>query len=261
LKKQAFIRSLETFLASGQITMKGQRELAAHYIHYFRKTDIAADRKYDFWKMEAYLPQLMLDGFMDLLSSEDRVTASIREQLREETSHLMLGDPSKIGAIPATDQVLWIQSIDGILRGVGIHEITCAKVEAMFTAEIRMVELAFRRFVQEVFCTGLYEVINSGTSSGMHATFGADRDTPTTLRTFVSAGRIMFTFACEGVLGEDSITFVGTEDDPLLLSAGLQSVDTSLATALQMFDTVRSCWPAEPEQQAASFTVGGVLVV
>lgn len=259
MKKHAFIRSLDSFVGSGQLTMKGQQALAAHYINYFRKTDIAADRMYDFWDMEAYLPQLMLDGFMDLLISEDHVTSHIRELL-EELTGLVLGDPSKIGAIPATDQVLWIQSIDGILRGAGVHEATCSKVEILFMAEIRMVELAFRRFVQDVFSCGLFEVINEGTAAGMSGTFGTDLDTPTALRTFMTAGRIMFTFACDVGSQEESITFVGTEDDPLLLGAGLQSVQTDLATALKMFDTVRTCWPADSEVQAACFTTGGVAI-
>ncbi len=260
MKKHAFIRSLDSFIASGQLTMNGQQALAAHYINYFRKTDIAADRKYDFWDMEAYLPQLMLDGFMDLLNSEDRTTAHIRGLLEEQTG-LVLGDPSRIGAIPAMDQVLWIQAVDGILRGAGVHEVTCSKVEMLFMAEVRMVELAFRRFVQDVFTLGLFELINEGTTAGMSGTFGADLDTPTTLRTFMTAGRLMFTFACDVGGHEESITFVGTEDDPLLLGVGLQSVQTDLATALKMFDTVRTCWPANSEAQAACFTAGGVAVL
>lgn len=259
MKKHGFISSLDSLIASGQLTMRGQQPLAAHYINYFRKTDIAADRKYDFWDMEAYLPQLMLDGFMDLLNSEDRVTAHIREQLEEQTS-LVLGDPSRIGAIPATDQVLWVQSIDGILRGAGVHEVTCSKVEMLFMAEVRMVELAFRRFVQDVFSSGLFELINGGITSGMSGTFQDQGDTPTTLRTFMTAGRIMFTFACGVGSHEESITFVGTEDDPLLLGAGLQSVQTDLVTALKMFDTVSTCWPADSEAQAGCFTAGGVAL-
>lgn len=258
MKKHAFIDDLVNFLTSGQLTMKGQRQLATHYIHYFRKTDIAADTKYDFWDLEAYLPQLILDGFMDLLVSDDPVTATIREQL-EGDDHLMLGDPSRIGAIPSMDQVIWVQSIVGMLDGAGVHEATRNKVEALFMAEIRMVELAFRRFVRDVFASGLFEVINGGTTSGMSGTFQDRGDTPTTLRTLMTAGRTMFTFACGVGSHEETITFVGTEDDPLLLGAGLQSVQTDLATALKMFDTVRTCWPADSQAQAACFTEGGVV--
>lgn len=235
--------------------MTGEEHLLAHYVHYFRKTEIAADTKYDFWNLEAYLPQLMLDGFRDLLVSEDPVTARIREQLESEPL-LQLGDPSLIGAIPVADQVLWIQTVDGILRGVGIHEVTCSKVEALFMAEVRMVELAFRRFVQDVYSAGLFEIISGGATSGMSGTFGTERDTPTTLRTFMTGGRTMFTFACDVGGNEERVTFVGTEDDPLLLGANLRSVQTDLATALKMFETVRSCWPSASEAQAACFTAG-----
>jgi hypothetical protein len=259
MKKPEFVSALSTYLARRQFAMRGEEHLLAHYIHYFRKTEIAADAKYDFWDLEAYLPQLMLDGFRDLLVSDDPVTVRIREQLESE-SILQLGDPSLIGAIPASDQVLWIQTVDAILRGVGIHEVTCSKVEALFMAEVRMVELAFRRFVQDVFSAGLFEIINGGTSAGMSGTFGTDLDTPTTLRTFMTGGRTMFTFACDVGSHEESITFVGTEDDPLLLGAGLQSVQTDLTTALKMFDTVRTCWPSGSEAQAACFTAGGVAV-
>lgn len=259
MKKPEFINSLVDFLMQGKITMRGQRQLAAHYINYFRKTEIAADTRYDFWDLEAYLPQLMLDGFMDLLVSDDPVTAAIREQLEEEAL-LMLGDASRIGAISVTDQVLWVQSIDGMLRGAGVHEATCNKVEMLFMAEVRMVELAFRRFVQDVFTSGLFEVINEGTTAGMSGTFGVGPDMPTTLRTFTTAGRLMFTFASDVGSHEESITFVGTDDDPLLLGAGLQSVQTDLATALKMIDTVRTCWPMNSEAQAACFTAGGVAV-
>lgn len=65
----------------------------------------------------------------------------------------------------------------------------------------------------------------------------------TELRTFITAGRIMFTFA-RRKKGE-SVSFIGEEGDPLCLSAGLQSVQTDFRTALDIIEDVIKHWPQD----------------
>ncbi|MEK7508239.1 MAG: hypothetical protein AAB568_00065 [Patescibacteria group bacterium] len=87
------------------------------------------------------------------------------------------------------------------------------------------------------------------------------------MRTFISAGRVMFTFArrkkgktvYQGFHGEeiarlpyreDSVSFVGEDGDPLCLSAGIQSVHADLKTALDIIEDVIKHWPADAQKQA-----------
>jgi len=108
---------------------------------------------------------------------------------------------------------------------------------------------AFIKFTDQVFSRGLFEVINACNRRGMSGNFGS-----TQLRSFVTAGRLMLTFARPGEPQEQSVSFVCTDDDPLGLGAGAQSVYTDLPTALDMLAEVATHWPADRHAQSAAFT-------
>jgi hypothetical protein len=65
----------------------------------------------------------------------------------------------------------------------------------------------------------------------------------------------MITFARKiGRGGEElSVTFVGEDKDPFLLSAGLQSCYAGLRDALDMIEDVVSRWPADTTLQQKRF--------
>ena len=85
----------------------------------------------------------------------------------------------------------------------------------------------------------------------------------TELRTFICAGRRMFTFARridkskdsyfkkDGELycNEDSVSFVGEDHDLRCLSAGIQSIQADFRTCLDMIEDVIKNWPTEIDEQ------------
>lgn len=132
-----------------------------------------------------------------------------------------------------------------------------------FMAQDTVVVQMIHRFDAEVYQGGLFEVIQNCTASGMSGTFGQ-----TSLRSMVTAGRVMFTLA-RRIDGETvyrdhegkeierlpyrevSVSFVGQDGKEYKYEArfGIQSMHTDLATTLSLFSDVFTNWPKDKKDQ------------
>jgi hypothetical protein len=261
MRKRDLIASLEQFASrkgDNSPNWKGQRVFAKFFIHYLGKLHIPNDEKYDFYQIEPHLPELAVDAFEQLRASDDGEVVRFRREYESEVGQ-EVPNLTDLGASNILDQTLTVQAILGYtlrdVTGVGWIE---HKIDAYCNAQKYVLQQTFDKFLRSVYRQGLAEIVDKCNKSGMSGKFGE-----TELRTFVTAGRIMFTFARridreksgyyeeEGKLfcNEWNVSFVGEDGDPLCLSAGIQSVYADFRTALDMIEDVIKQWPPDSKEQ------------
>ncbi|HUY05394.1 MAG TPA: hypothetical protein VMV62_01615 [Candidatus Paceibacterota bacterium] len=237
---------------------KGQVAFASFLVYYLKNLNIPSDEKYDFWNIEPYLPELMVDAFEQLRMSKDEQVAQFRKQYEEETGH-EVPNITDLGASNILDQGSAIQTTLGfMLKDVTGQDWIEHKIDTYCNAQKYVLQQTFDKFLRLVYRRGLADMIEKCNKKGMSGKFvGID------LRTYVMAGRIMFTFAKRidtskdsyykkgdnVVCNEHSVSFVGSDDDPLCLSAGIQSVRTDFRTALDLIEDVIKWWPQDIKEQ------------
>jgi hypothetical protein len=132
------------------------------------------------------------------------------------------------------------------------------QIDTYCNAQKYVLQQTFDKFLRQVYRQGLGEMIDKCNKARMSGKFGE-----TELRTFITAGRIMFTFARridknkdsyykkEGELycNEWSVSFVGEDGDPLCLSTGIQSVYANFRTAFDMIEDAIKHWSSDPKEQ------------
>lgn len=223
--------------------MKGQTIFAAFFASWLNTLNIPADEEFDFYQLDPYLPQLAGDAWEAMRTGNDKFTTKVRKQYEEEVEHGMSNLFELGGNI--VDQVLSTKMVGYILSAVIEDEWIQTEVDSYFGAQRRAVEGAFDKFLRDVYRKGLFEIIDQSRSTGMTGQYGS-----TKLRTWTSAGRIMFTFARPKKQGiEVSVSFLAQDRDALALEAGLQSVEANLSTAMAMIADVIARWPKDAEQQ------------
>jgi hypothetical protein len=205
-----------------------QADLAEFLADYFDNLVIPADEKYDFWNIDHYLPRMLLDAI---------------EQYRL-TRNTSFPDLTTAGPIDVLEQAMALSRLTDIIADVTHDDHLASEVEKFFTAEQTLLRQGFQRFVDHVHRKGLFDIIATDNARGMSGEFGK-----TTLRSYVMAGRLMYTFARARGKSEENVTFICEEEDPLAMSAGIQSCYTSLATALAMFSDVIKGWPTDEQAQ------------
>jgi hypothetical protein len=100
-----------------------------------------------------------------------------------------------------------------------------------------------------VYRKGLFDIIEACNVRGMSGQFG-----DTVLRTYTLCGRIMMTFAKsteKDLIGDNSVTFITEEGDPLAYSAGIQTIEADFRTSLDLIEDVIKYWPEV--QKAGTF--------
>lgn len=242
----------------GRVRWKGQRAFARFLAHYLNKLSIPKDEQYDFWRIEDYLPQLMVEAFEELRTGTDLYTLKFRKDYEVETEH----DVPNIIDIGESDMLcreLAVQTTLGfMLKEVTGQDWVEHNIDKYCNAQAVVLQQVFHKFLLKVYRRGMGEMIAKGSNGGMSGLFGT-----THLRTYVLAGRVMFTFARkldenkpsmygkDGNLcyNEDSVSFVGENDDPLCLSAGIQSIHADFRTCLDMIEDVIKAWPADAQKQ------------
>lgn len=242
------------------VRWKGQKAFANFLIHYLENLQIPHDEKYDFWTIEDHLPELMVDAFEQLRTGTDDATVRFRQAYEAETEH-EVPNVIDLGASNVLDQGSAVQTTLGfMLREITGQDWVEHKIDTYCNAQKYVLQQTFDKFLRLVYRKGLGEMADKCDKRGMSGKFGE-----TELRTFIMAGRIMFTFARrkKGKTGvyvggkliktlpyqEDSVSFVGADGDPLCLSAGLNSVETDFRTALDMIEDVIKHWSSEPKEQ------------
>lgn len=247
---------IETYNNKGESRWKGQYAFTSFLIYYFENLSIPHDEKYDHWRIEPYLPELMVDAFEQLRTGKDKET--FRKLYVAETGH-EVPNITDLGK----SNILYQSSAVQTTLGFMLKEVTGSaeiehQIDTYCKAQYYVLQQTFDKFLRLVYRRGLYELIDKCNKSGMSGMFGK-----TELRTFMTAGRILFTFARridknkgsyykkgdELYCNERSVSFVGEDGDPLCLSAGLQSVFADFRTSLDLIEDVIKRWPADINKQ------------
>lgn len=243
---------------NGPVRWKGQLAFARFLAHYLNKLSIPHDEKYDFWRIEEHLPQLLAEAFEELRTGTGPDTAKFRKDYELETEHhvpniLDIGETDMLHRGSAVQTTLCF-----MLREVMEKDWVEHIIDKYCNAQVVVLQQFFDKFLLKVYRRGMGEMIDAGSNRGMSGLFGT-----THLRTYVLAGRVMFTFARKidesksslyeqdghFYSNEHSVSFVGEEGDPLCLSAGIQSVHADFRTCLDMIEDVIKAWPADVQQQ------------
>lgn len=286
MHKKELIQALNKFIETHEIAIanygsreysvrwNGQKAFAQFFAWWLGKLDIPSDEKYDFYRIEPYLPQLAVDAFEHLRTGTDEETKRFRDDYETETGH-EVPNVIDLGASRVLDQGFAVQTTLGfMLREVTGAEVWLEKdIDAYCNAQKYVLQQTFDKFLRLIWRRGMFEIVDKCDKRGMIGKFGE-----TELRTYIMAGRVMFTFARrkKGETGvylggklvktlpyqEDSVSFVGEDGDRLGLSAGLQSVDTDLRTCVDMIEDVIKRWPsAEKEQRKAHKASANVSIL
>ena len=243
-----------------KVRWEGQKAFANFLIHRLENLQIPHDEKYDFWTIEHHLPELMVDAFEQLRAGTDEITTRFRQEYEAETGH-EVPNIIDLGASNVLDQGYAVQTTLGfMLKEITGQDWVEHKIDTYCNAQKYVLQQTFDKFLRLVYRQGLGEMADKFDKRGMSGKFGK-----TELRTFIMAGRVMFTFARreKGKTGvyangklvhttpyqENNVSFVGEDGDPLCLSAGLQSVQTDFRTALDMIEDVIKHWSSDKKEQ------------
>lgn len=250
---------------SGHAGWRGQRPFARFFADWLERLEIPSDEKYEFWDIRPHLPQLLVDALEVLRTSEDEWVLPHRAAFEGDVGYEV---PNVIDV--GESYILYQSSTAHTVLGFLMDEILgdgypgiIEGVMAYCTVQHTALQVRFDRFARLVFRRGLHDLIQECEYRGMDGLFGK-----TTLRSYVLAGRLMFTFAREiDEHNEHTISFVLDEEDALGLSAGIQSIYTDFRTAFEMIDEVVECWPDDRKDQEVIFrvndsvTLGGIAAM
>ena len=244
MKKQDLIAGLCGFVRDGRARSRGETPFVLFFAEWLKKLDIPQDAKYDFWEIDHHVPQLVIDAFEDLRTGQDDLAVRCREEYEAETGN-EVPNLIEMNASHSLDQALTVQTTGYMLEDI-VGRGARQQFDAYANAQRYALQASFDKFLRLVFRRGLNDLIGKCKARGMAGKFGE-----TDLRTFVCAGRLMFTFARQMNEGEISVSFLAEEDDRVALSAGIQSESASLAEAMSMIEDVISRWPADNSQKQA----------
>lgn len=249
MKKVEFLEGLEGHIRSGNRMALGEKVFAQFFHFWLSKLFIPSDDKYDFFRVDPYLPQLAVDAWETLRTGTDEETVRFRHAYECDTGW-RIGNIMDLGCDSGTQQISGMFTLRSVLSAVMSKDSQIgSEVETYCSAQKQALQGLFDKFIRQVYRKGLFQIISDDRSRGMKGSFG-----PTELRTFVCAGRTMFTFARPKKRGpEVSVSFVAGDDDDLALEAGIQSVEANLPTAFYMIEDVISRWPDSTEDQKKLF--------
>jgi hypothetical protein len=248
MKKADVISNLENHFRRGKIQVKGEVAFAQFFHWYLCNLTIPSDEKYDFYDIAHYLPQLAVDAWEVMRTdTENEFAALCRERFQNDVGREMV-NPLELGE-NILEQGHAGNIIRYVLSAVVGERWIAEKAESYCRAQAVALQGMFDKFLRLVYGKGLFEIIQAESERGMKGKFGS-----TELRTFVMAGRTMFTFARPKKKGSEvSVSFVAGDSDALGLEAGIQSVEANLPTAFNMIEDVIARWPKAKEEQEAIF--------
>jgi len=249
MKKAEFLDRLEQHILSGDRMARGEKAFAQFLHWWLDKFEIPSDKKYDFFHIDPYLPQLAMDAWEAMRTGTDDETVRFHHAYNLDTGWRM-GNIMDLGFDSSTQQISGMFTLRTVLSAVmGDDSRIGSEVETYCGAQSMALQGLFDKFIRQVYRKGLFQIISNDRSRGMKGVFG-----PTELRTYILAGRTMFTFARPKKRGvEVSVSFVAGDDDDLALEAGVQSVEANLPTAFYMIEDVISRWPESTKEQKKLF--------
>lgn len=253
MKKQELINRLGDYSYSGNSNRKGEKTFVSFLIGYLGGLCIPGDEKYVFYDIVPHIPQILTDAHHEFRTSTEHWVSQLREQYVQEIGRNVanLTDVGVDNDLYRFSEVLMISSLaKKVLGKEDQGDYVEQDVLAHSNAQANLLQQVFDNFLRKVYRKGMFEMINSSKICGIGGVFGQ-----TELRTFVTAGRIMFTFArgVEGSEEEISISFVAEDGDPNGYSAGLQSIHAGLVDSFTMINDVTDNWPEDEEKQKEVF--------
>ena len=241
------MNKLREHLVVGKLGWKGQRAFAAFLLEYLQKLSIPADEEYDFWQLDKYMPQLLVDAFEELRSGTSEYVLRHRKAYEEDAEH-SVPDILNINGGNIFDRQGAIQTTLGFLmRDLTGNDYIEKAIDSYCRAQDYMLQATFDKFLRSVYRKGMFHLIEKSNLKGMNGKFGSVK-----VLTFSMCARTQIQF--DHADGEQSVSFMMEEDDPLAYSAGIQSVYTDVHTGCAMIEEVIKNWPAESELQQKMFT-------
>lgn len=265
MHKQELIDKLNRFIAKNSDPQKritrGQIATAKFLARYLEKLNIPQDTEYDFWSIEPYLCKIAIDAFEELRTGTDEETIRFREEYEADVHH-SVPNLTDLGSCSMVDQTLSASCLGQLLDDMTEREGIRFELQEYCFAQLHVVKQVFRRFIREVYGQGMFQLIEKCSRKGMGGKFGEVE-----LRTYVIAGRILFTFAKridkskkghyvendELYCNEWYVTYVAESDDPLCLSAGIQSIAGDMQSSVELIEEVIKNWPKGPKAQKKIF--------
>jgi hypothetical protein len=247
----------------GECRTRGLFTLIQMLIHYFTDPSIP---EYEFNGIFDSLPKHVVRAVDILRTSKDPKIEAFRKSYSEEMERdeeVPSLTEIEFGGLARTGLCLTI-SHDLSKLLLGEDSVWLEKdLYAYFTAQDTVVMQMIHRFDLTVYQQGLCVIIDDCKDRGMAGQFGT-----TSLRSYVMAGRLMFTLArrIEGetviVIRDDkgveirrlpyqerSVSFVGEDGKKSEPRFGLQSMYADLVTTMGMFEDITNNWPKDNKEQ------------
>ncbi|MFA4998869.1 MAG: hypothetical protein WC514_02510 [Candidatus Paceibacterota bacterium] len=261
MNKKWLIQALSKYHMKDTPRSKGTLHFIRFFIDYLEKLDTSHYDKHDFVHIEHYLPEIVADVCERFRTSNDPETLSSRQAFQKELGR-EFPNITDLDQSNSLDQNSEAMEIAHVLAEVTGQQWVEKEIEVYLLAQQTVLQQTFDKFLRRVYRKGMFNLIDKCEERGMTGKFGE-----TDVRTYVIAGRIMFTFArkidkSKGGLfqegeqvysNEDSVSFVGGDDDPLCLSAGIQSIHADLKTGMDMIEDVIKGWPEQEKEQKRVF--------
>lgn len=227
----------------------GRRTLARFLTEYLTQMEVSKDDD----PFGYHLPHIMADALEELRTGTDKYVVDYRQLFEKETGY-NVPNITKVGegdGLFRTSVVVWLEYI---AKEITDDECSGNMVDRYLNAQLYVVQQAFDEFLRKVYRRGLFNLIKEGNNRGMSGTFGE-----TELRSFVSAGRLMLTFARkQNDKNEIDVSFLAGDNNPQAYSAGVQSIHAGLPDCLAMINEVIEHWSIDKEKQTAIFKTASV---
>lgn len=248
MKKTVLVEAIRKGIAFKVITSKTGLAFLPYFAEYLERLKIPYDEKYDFWRIDDYMPEIIVAAFEQMRTGTDPLAQKYAARYKAQMSGEEVPNITDLGTTYGLEQVSAISSIASDIATLMAQPWLKDKIETYCFGQRTVLQQTFDKFSRRVYQRGLSKIVGSFGGRGMNGKFGK-----TELRKYDLAGRIMFTFARKKGDEEVNVSFVGEDGDPLLLSAGEQSCNASFREALDMIEEVILRWPLEPLLQKKIF--------
>ncbi len=244
MNRKQFIDALQSHLHRGEFRQRGHRQLTA-YLRWYFMTQVKGD--FEFTRILVHLPELLNRAFTLLRESDLPEVRSRRKSYLEAVEKDQV--PVLTDVTEGLDRILAILSLGSLMKDVTGESFVERRIEAYFMAQDMLLMHGFNEFAYRVYLNGLSDIIDKSRRKGMSGTFSS-----TTLRSYVIAGRIMFSFSQKNGEGnEKSVSFVGEEDEKDGVRFGMQALYCTLEEALHMMSEVVSGWSSTPQERQLAY--------
>lgn len=220
---------------------RGETILSGMFARWLEDSDATDNRRECSWTRD--LDRYLIDAFADFVV--DPKWAESRRAYERETMHPV---PDLLDVYAGgLHRMLVVHSLSRLmplLAGDGgwLRE----RLAVTFGAQMAVIDQAWRRFVRIAY-RKLMPRINAERHPGNSGVFGS-----TTLLTFASAGRVMFTFQ----RGDRTMTYIADDGDPIGLRSGPNSPGAPYAECVAMIEDVIAHWDADKLQRSDTIGIG-----